>query len=174
MPLSFCAVELPGEMDAVVRFLCAHDWPLHSKTRLHPTDVLEMVFDGPDVASFWIADGHERIGLVRLLDLRDVGDGGDGCPLFDLRLASTERGRGVGQESVRWLTSRLFETHPLLHRVEANTRFDNIAMRRVLERCGYRAEGQLRETWMSGDGTRHDTMVYGILRREWSALPREL
>jgi RimJ/RimL family protein N-acetyltransferase len=54
-----------------------------------------------------------------------------------------------------------------LHRIEATTRGDNVAMMTVLERCRYVREGVLREAWRSENGERHDTMVYGLLRRDW-------
>jgi RimJ/RimL family protein N-acetyltransferase len=69
---------------------------------------------------------------------------------------------------VNWLSDYLFVEYPALHRIEATTRSDNVAMITILERCGYHHEGLLREAWKSRDGSRHDTMLYGLLRREWS------
>jgi RimJ/RimL family protein N-acetyltransferase len=54
----------------------------------------------------------------------------------------------------------------LLHRIEANTRFDNYAMRRVLEINNFQLEGMARETWLSEDGSRRDTAIYGRLRSD--------
>ena len=105
------------------------------------------------------------VGLVRLLDLDDVDDG---SPLFDLRIGSAHRGQGFGTAAVTWLSDYLFAEFPVLHRIEATTRGDNAAMIAVLEGCGYRHEGRLREAWKSRDGSRHDTMLYALLRREWS------
>ncbi len=53
-------------------------------------------------------------------------------------------------------------------RIEATTRHDNTAMQKVFDRCGYRQEGRLVEAWVSADGSRFDTLIYAILRREWS------
>lgn len=120
-----------------------------------------------DVDSFRIVDADPIVGLIRLLDLTDLDHG---SPLFDLRIGATDRGRGLGAAAVGWLTAHLFHRYERLHRIEATTRDDNRAMRCVLERCGYRLEGRLREDWRSECGTRFDTMVYGILRREWSEI----
>ena len=73
---------------------------------------------------------------------------------------------GIGTMTVRWLTSHLFSTYPLLTRIEATTRHDNAAMQMVFDRCGYRQEGRLVEAWVSADGARSDTLIYAILRRE--------
>ena len=66
------------------------------------------------------------------------------------------------------MSDYLFVEYPVLHRIEATTRSDNAAMIAILERCGYHREGVLREAWKGRDGSRHDTMIYGLLRREWS------
>ncbi len=96
----------------------------------------------------------------------DLADLEVGSPLFDLRIAEEYRGRGVGRYAVNWLTDHLFTTYPALHRVEATTRDDNVAMQAVFAHCGYRLEGRFVEAWMNGDGTRSDALSYAILRRE--------
>jgi RimJ/RimL family protein N-acetyltransferase len=97
----------------------------------------------------------------------DLSDLAVGSPLLDIRVAEHSRGQGVGTAAVRWLTTHLFETYPGLMRVEATTRHDNTAMQKVFDRCGYRQEGHLVEAWVSIDGSRSDTLIYAILRREW-------
>jgi RimJ/RimL family protein N-acetyltransferase len=127
-----------------------------------------MEFDGPDVASHWIQEDGTTVGLVRHLDLGDIGAG---APLFDLRIAGARRGRGIGSLATRWTVDHLFTDHPELHRIEANTRHDNAAMQRVLSREGFTFEGRLRDSWRSDQGQWFDTMIYGILRAEWT--PRQ-
>ena len=105
----------------------------------------------------------ESIGLVRILDLDDLDTG---SPLFDLRIVPEHRGHGVGRQAVHWVTTHLFTVYPELHRIEATTRHDNTAMQTVLDRCGYRLEGRMVEAWTNTDGTRYDTLVYAILRRD--------
>jgi RimJ/RimL family protein N-acetyltransferase len=151
--------------EEVVQFLCAHEWPFHARSRLSTADAAAITISAvDDVESFTIREDGVLVGLVRLLDL---GDMENGSPLFDLRIATEHRERGIGREAVTWLSGHLFGRHPELHRIEATTREDNVRMMTVLERCGYRLEGTLREAWRSSDGTRHDAMIYGLLRREW-------
>lgn len=164
MSLSFTRVVLPQDFDRLVAFLSGNRWPYHRITQPGPADVSRIEFASSDVSSFWVGSEGRHVGLIRLLDLDDSGEG---SPLFDLRLAESDRGRKLGGECVRWITDHLFTTYPDLHRVEAGTRGDNVAMQRTLARSGYQLEGRLRESWPSEAGVRYDTLVYGVLRNEW-------
>ena len=55
----------------------------------------------------------------------------------------------------------------MLHRIEATTRHDNLAMQAAFAHCGYRLEGRMIEGWSNAKGTRSDTLTYATLRREW-------
>lgn len=164
MGLTFERVST-DEAGAVAEFLSGEEWPFHGASQLTPDEAEAITVDGDDTRSFWIRDDGAAVGLIRLMDLDDVDDG---SPLFDLRIAEASRGKGSGTAAVRWLSDYLFAEYPVLHRIEATTRSDNAAMMKVFDRCGYRREGVLREAWKSRDGSRHDTMVYGLLRSEWS------
>ena len=157
-----------AETSAIVAFLGGSDWPFHGATRLSVAEAEAINISNAATRSFWIRDAGTVVGLVRLLDLDDVDEG---SPLFDLRIASGHRGQGLGTAAVKWLSDYLFVEYPALHRIEATTRSDNVAMIAILERCGYHHEGLLREAWKSRGGSRHDTMLYGLLRREWSGAP---
>ena len=165
MTLTFEHVD-NADNDAIARFLLASDWPFHGRHTLSIAEAKAITISDADTDSFWIREDGAAVGLVRLLDLGDVEDG---SPLFDLRIGSEYRRRGVGVTAVKWLSRHLFVEYPLLHRVEATTRSDNVGMITVLERCGYRREGVLREAWRSHEGERFDAIIYGLLRHEWSA-----
>jgi len=160
-----------SEEGAVVAFLRGSDWPFHRVPRLSVEEAEAISVSKAQIDSFWIRDAATTVGLVRLLDLDDVDDG---SPLFDLRIARGHRGRGLGTAAVKWLSDHLYGEYPVLHRIEATTRSDNAAMITILERCGYHLEGVLREAWKSPDGTRYDTMVFGLLRHEWRGKTPEL
>lgn len=147
----------------IVEFLCGSTWPFHGCRRLSATAAAAVRVSGGDVESYWILDRDVVVGLIRLLDLDDVDDG---SPVFDLRIGEEHRGRGIGTAAVSWLSAYLFDRFAVLHRIEATTRDDNLAMQTVLERCGYWREGVLREAWKNDDGSRNDAVVYGLLRHE--------
>jgi RimJ/RimL family protein N-acetyltransferase len=160
---TFREIEPTRDAVAVSAFLRAHEWPFHGRRRLTPEQAQEMEFGPPTTRTFWIELDGVPVGLLRLQDLDDIGRG---SPLFDLRIAPDFRGRGVGRRAVAWLAELVFREYPAAHRIEAATRFDNVAMRRVLERCGFQLEGRLREAWPTEDGQRMDTAIYGLLRSD--------
>lgn len=161
---SFSEVDPATEAEAAAAFLSAHSWPFHAHPTLTLDDARQIALGPPDrVRAFWIYEGEGPAGLVRVFDLEHAERG---SVLFDLRLAESSRGRGLGRVVVAWIVDRLFADYPLLHRIEAATRIDNLAMRRVLEVNRFVLEGQLRQTWRSDNGIRHDTALYGRLRSD--------
>lgn len=154
--------------DAVrlARWLSAQSWSFHPDGTPSTQQVLDRVaaghFDGPGIRTFWLVENARRVGLVRL-------DGvGAGTPQFDLRIAATDRGRGLGTLAVRWLTGYVFADQPGLQRIEAVTRKDDVVMRAVLRRCGYAKEAHRRKAWPAPDGSLHDAVGYAVLRLDWA------
>ncbi len=168
MNLSFKPLELSNETEILADFLSSHSWPYHTGAPINREEMLQWInkgiFSGPDTQTFWIITNENRIGLIKIFDLDDVEDG---SPLFDLRVDPNFRGKGIGKQAVTWLTQYLFETYPILERIEGTTRADNIAMRKVFLSCGYIKEGHSRKSWDAENGTKLDTVHYGILREDW-------
>jgi RimJ/RimL family protein N-acetyltransferase len=151
--IDFTATEDVAELEELVR---SDEWPHHAGGG-------SATWVGPGIQSFWVLVDGERAGAVRLYDLDDGG------PMFDLRLRTPYRGRGIGTEAVRWLTGRLFTELPGVNRIEATTRSDNRSMRRVLGKCGYQLESRYREAWPVPGGPPRDAVGYAILRSDWAA-----
>jgi RimJ/RimL family protein N-acetyltransferase len=172
MKLDFIKVNNEADNEVMIQFLCTHEWPFHSFPHISLDQAKKMVEHTPESSAiYWILSDSVKIGLLRVLDLDDIEDG---SPVFDLRIAPQWRNRGFGKETVSWMSRSLFEEYPELHRIEATTRIDNIAMRRVLEYCDFELEGLLRETWPSQGGVRFDTAIYGLLRSDWLHLANNL
>ncbi len=149
------------EVDLLVGFLVGEAWPFHVRVVLDEAQARRRVDAGDYSDAFWVLDGGARVGLARLMDLDD------GTPLFDLRVSTAHRGRGVGTAAVEWLTRYVF-THYATNRIEGTTRQDNVAMRRTFVKAGYVKEAHYREAWPSADGP-VDSIGYAILRRDWDA-----
>jgi RimJ/RimL family protein N-acetyltransferase/quercetin dioxygenase-like cupin family protein len=82
-------------------------------------------------------------------------------------LARPHQGCGYATEAVRGLLDHLFGTLQL-HRVRAICDLENPASARVLERLGFRREGQFREnTWFKGHWG--GEYLYAILSSEWQS-----
>lgn len=142
-----------------LRTLLDDEWPFHGPAPPGGPSV-EPPPGGED---WWVIDRDRDVGLIRLLDLDDVGEG---SPRFDLRIASSDGGCGFGTAATRWIVGHLFDRFDDLHRIEANTRADKQPMRCVLEGCRWVHDGTLRRAWRGVDLEWHDTAIYGILRGE--------
>jgi RimJ/RimL family protein N-acetyltransferase len=80
-----------------------------------------------------------------------------------------DRGRGVGREAVRLLSSYLFEREGAI-RIQATTDVDNAPMRGVLARLGFGYEGVLRGFMPSADHAPRDYTMYGMTRDDWESV----
>jgi RimJ/RimL family protein N-acetyltransferase len=154
------------DAQALAEFLASEEWPFHAGPRQTTARARERIlsgeFDGDHDRTYWIVAAAARIGMVHIEDL------GNGSPLFDLRLRASHRGQGLGTAAVKWLTATVFDEFPDLNRLEATTRQDNVAMRRVLVKCGFTKEAHYRQEWPSENGLRYDSIGYGILRGDWA------
>jgi RimJ/RimL family protein N-acetyltransferase len=83
-------------------------------------------------------------------------------------LAPGHWGKGYATEAARAMVAFGFRELGL-HRVSAWCVADNTASAHVLEKCGLRLEGRLRESEFY-KGRWWDTLLYGVLKREWEAL----
>jgi RimJ/RimL family protein N-acetyltransferase len=160
----------PEDAAQLGQFLAASSWPFHHEVNVDANWVrgrLESFVSGGDSArSFWIRDGLATapIGLGRVFDLTDT------TPLLDLRIAAAARGQGVGTLALRGLTLWTFAEYPELRRMGGYTRHDNLAMRRVFEKCGYTQEARHRKAWRVSGGEPVDAVGYAILREEAETL----
>jgi ribosomal-protein-serine acetyltransferase len=84
-------------------------------------------------------------------------------------LAAPERGKGIMTTAVAALLDYAFYEWDL-HRVEIHCAPENRRSRAIPERLGFREEARLRETERVGDRYL-DSIVYGMLEREWGEYP---
>ncbi len=107
-------------------------------------------------------EGKTKVGVVGfylshpLLQNVEVGFG-----IWDPK----ERKKGYASEAVKLLVEYLFSTQNI-SRVQATTNVLNEPAQRVLEKCGFVKEGQLRKALFT-NGKFHDVYVYGVTREEW-------
>jgi RimJ/RimL family protein N-acetyltransferase len=154
------------EAAELAAWLAGDTWPFHARTGWTVAEALDAIasgdFSGPN-PTFWVEVArHGRIGIVHYRYLDDVS------PDVDLRLLATFRGQGYGTRMAEWAAEHLFTT-TAKHRLAGETRIDNIAMRRVFERCGWTREAHYRQSWPTGDGGWTDSIGYAILRDDWQA-----
>ena len=83
-----------------------------------------------------------------------------------IRLAPSRHGKGYGTEALSAMTRFCFE-HTELRRLQAEVDVRNAASRRMLEKCGYRQEGLVRQGKMVSVWC--DYCIYGILASDASS-----
>lgn len=158
---------LDADRVELINFLTTDEWPFFGNPRLTAETVSrwleEGFFNSADSQSYWIMQKGTRVGHIRIFDLEDP------TPLFDIRIATDWRGKGIGRSALLWLIAHCFQTWPRFLRLEAQTRRDNRPMRRVLELCGFVKEAHYREAWPDAQGVHHDGVGYAILRRDWES-----
>ncbi|MCW3839293.1 GNAT family N-acetyltransferase [Micromonospora yasonensis] len=84
-----------------------------------------------------------------------------GQAMLGYSLLPEARGRGLATRAVQLLAGWAFEVG--LARLWAGTRPENVASQRVLEKVGFRREGLLRGRLPGPDGTRTDSLIFGLL-----------
>lgn len=164
--ITFAEIGL-GENQELAEWLSGDTWDNFTNPFI-PYDsamkwIEQGVFHGNDKKSFWTISSGERVGLLQLKDLLD------NTAMFDIRINTKYRRCGVGRHALRWLTKYTFENYPDIVRIEANTRADNVGMRRVLRACGYVKEAHYRDAWHTAEepGVLMDGVAYSVLRRDW-------
>jgi RimJ/RimL family protein N-acetyltransferase len=151
---------------ALIDLLTTETWEYRLKPRLTVDEVRQALDDygGDDDITELVFVGEDLAGFVRAFDLADEKSD----PQLDYRFRQRFRGRGLGTAATRHITRVVFEAYPRAFRIEAQTRQDNLAMRRVLIRCGYVQEAVYRQAWPAGDGLL-DGIGYAVLRSDWES-----
>jgi ribosomal-protein-alanine N-acetyltransferase len=105
------------------------------------------------------ADSNEAVGHLYLALTRV----GRQCRL-GYWLVPAARRQGLGSSAVR-LISRWVLTRTEVYRLVAEVHPENVASRRLLEKCGFTLEGTLR-SWLWIDGEVHDALQYSLIRSD--------
>ncbi|MCR5066458.1 MAG: GNAT family N-acetyltransferase [Erysipelotrichaceae bacterium] len=110
-----------------------------------------------------------HLGIAEKPDNKVIGDiwvyliENDRMASVSIRLAKTAQGKGYGSESLSAMTRFCFENTEL-KRLWAQADVRNIASWKMMEKCGYRREGLIRQGKMVN--TWCDYYIYGILKDE--------
>ena len=81
--------------------------------------------------------------------------------------SSEHAGKGIATEAVKLMTGYLFDRKKN-NRIRLIIHTDNLASRRIAEKCGYMHEGTARGAWFHR-GRSRDVEVYALLRDEFYA-----
>ncbi|WP_235857666.1 GNAT family N-acetyltransferase [Paenibacillus albiflavus] len=98
--------------------------------------------------------------MIRFFDVSDP------IIMFDLRIRSEHRGKGVGVQALRWIVSYAFSEFPEAIRIEGHTRVDNVLMRALFAKSIFVLEAYHRKSW-SQAGQLFDSVGYAVIREDW-------
>lgn len=155
------------EAEKLAEWLSSDTWPFflgRSPTKEEAlTRIKDGEFFGEGNLTFWVKLNAENIGLIELYQLDDLS------PMFSVRFKSNYRGRGFGYPTVHFLTDYIFKNFPEKNRVEAQTREDNIPMRKVFNKVGYVKEAYFRKASPTENGEWVASISYGMLKEDWTS-----
>ena len=119
-------------------------------------------FWGRDDGMLLVTDGTDRIvGHVEFFRAVPYWDAFElSYQLYD----ESDAGHGYTTEAVQLVVDYLFDTKPR-HRIHLVILPDNLASRRIAEKCGFTLEGTLREPFFHR-GRNVDVVMYSILRTD--------
>lgn len=158
------------DLDVLHRYLCDVDnrgpyFPcrIRSLTAMRAR-FLRDGFWSPKERTMVIADGQGRV-VGWILCFRPHPEL-DALELAYVVFDEASRNKGYATEALSLFVGFLFRT-TRVHRIELNIATDNLASRRVAEKCGFVCEGVSREVWFSTVLGRHlDGARYAILRSQ--------
>ncbi|KMK76636.1 acetyltransferase [Alkalihalobacillus pseudalcaliphilus] len=157
--------RLQDEIEDLIHLYTHTSWDFHADPKREEKEVRKLFQSGwftEDKETYWVIDEGERIGLLVLGDISDT------MPLFqDIRLHKKVRGKGYGQLCVEWAIDYIFSSSKEKLRMEAYTRADNQAMRRVFEKTLFQKEGYLRSSWEQVNGKVYDSILFAVIRADW-------
>ena len=114
----------------------------------------------------------DRWGWAIMVDGTPVGfvivtgmASGDGA--IQIRLRTSQRGRGVGRQVLRKLADHHFADDPGLERLVGITHERNLAMQRAFNAAGFRMEAIHRDAATDALGAPAATWGYALTRRDW-------
>jgi RimJ/RimL family protein N-acetyltransferase len=108
-------------------------------------------------------EGDRLIGFVALHEI----EWNNGAGMLAIGIGDAAyRGRGYGSEALALILGYAFRELNL-YRVGLTVISNNHRALRAYEKAGFRREGALRRA-VARDGQRHDLVLMGILREEWS------
>ena len=113
-------------------------------------------YQAAQMASLMQLEQELPVGVVSVHFVRE------GLVRLEIQLAGSCQGRGLGSTVLRLVRDYLLENEPVV-RLEAETDVENVAAQKMLERCGFHAEGVLGR-YRFHHGRYHDCYLYSYLK----------
>jgi RimJ/RimL family protein N-acetyltransferase len=141
---------------------------MHLKNEVQAEEIIEnLIADWAGNKCFFI--GIFEKGSGQWVGQVYVGPTNWDLPEFTIGFAAdvNYEGNGYISEAVIAVLRMLF-INMGAHRIKSDCHENNVRSWRLLERCGFRREGHLRENKRNADGSFRGDYLYGLLRREFN------
>ncbi len=152
----------------LINFLSSQVWSFHTDANLSKKEIEKKIKGGyytkKDQVTFLVKNKYNLVGFFRVFGLKNIDNE---TPLFDIRIASKFRKKGIGSAVVKFMLHYVFKNYNLIRKVEGTTREDNMGMQKVFQKVGFTKVAQFRKDWKGKDGVWHDTIGYDILKEEF-------
>jgi ribosomal-protein-alanine N-acetyltransferase len=148
-------------------------WPEDDLTRQAYRRRLTVYAREMELGNAWPFFIHEtgRDQLVGAVTLSNIRRGVAETGTIGYWIGRPHAGRGFGTAAVRALAGHAFERLKL-HRIEASCLPTNAASRRVLEKAGFRHEGQAK-AYLKINGQWADHLLFGLLSEDLARDPSD-
>ena len=164
----------------IVRKLAENDLLLRVSWMNNEKVYRSMHFDIPVIMENTLKWYHNNLGSDKRADLTFEEDGEivafggltginrevDKAELYIFVNPNAQKG-GIGTKATMLLCKYGFEELGL-NKIYLETNEDNLAARRVYEKCGFMLEGTLREEYKTAGGFMLSRMYYGLLKSEFN------
>jgi len=147
--------------ERVTRFLSWRPYTCVEDVEKFLASVIEE-YNRLDTYHWAIEVAGEVIGSISTIDIDEKNCG---CEV-GYCIAYDYWNKGVTTEALKLVLKFLFNEVDM-HRIMAKHDVDNPASGKVMQKCGMTYEGRMRERYLRHDGTFSDSLVYGILKREF-------
>ncbi|MDO8569680.1 MAG: GNAT family protein [bacterium] len=111
-------------------------------------------------------DNHEK--LLGYIHFDKIENTSIDAPSFTVCVDKSMRGKRIGKDLVKKGVTYIFDKYNNIRRIYAQTREDNIPMKKTFESLGFRQEARYKKEWeIRATGEYVDTLGYAILREEF-------
>lgn len=125
-------------------------------------DVWCGAYEKPDTYHWGVVYDGRLAGDISVVSLSEKNENGE----IGYCIAHKYWGKGITAEALKAVLQFLFEEVGF-HRITAKHDTENPNSGRVMQKCGMRAEGVLKEYFKRHDGTFGNAQVYGLIIEDW-------
>ncbi|OPJ62847.1 GNAT family N-acetyltransferase [Clostridium oryzae] len=141
-------------------------WPTHAAIEVTEIVIKRWINNYSENNYYhWAIQSKEPQSVIGSISLNNVDYSNDSCEI-GYCIGKRFWNKGIATEALRAVLSFAFKQMKV-NRITGRHHIDNAASGRVMEKCGFRYEGTLRQIIKDGRGNLVDCKYYSILKNEF-------